>query len=149
MSDLLFYQQARRDGGVRTGIEVDGDLILHRFDEGKSPNDPGLLWFIDVSLNGPQVPADAEAARDWLLAQKQPVVQALSEFAATFDTGVDIDALPIQTEFSTVIAGAKLQLSCSAARRGEARDLGSRIRYLARRWTSIIKSLGATQRATH
>ena len=83
MSDLLFYQQARRDGGVRIGIEVDGDLILHRFIEGKLPNDPGLLWFIDVSLSGPQVPADAEAARDWLLEQKQPVVQALSEFATT------------------------------------------------------------------
>lgn len=149
MSEILFFRQARRDGGMRTGIEVDGEPVLHRFDEGKSESDPVLLWFIDVLIDGPQLPVDAEAVRDWLLDHKRPVVEAMSEFAKELEAGVDLDALPVSKQFCDRIPHGKLRLTCSAARRTDARKIAQLVRDLARRWTSVVKRLGAIQKASH
>lgn len=42
----IFYQ-VRRDGGVRFGFEVDGEIVLHDFREGHIESDPVLVWYID------------------------------------------------------------------------------------------------------
>jgi len=41
MPTITFFRQARNDGGVRTGIEVEGQTVLSRF-EGEEADDPAL-----------------------------------------------------------------------------------------------------------
>ena len=40
MPNLTFYRQARIDGGIRTGIELDEDTVFEYFEEGGSEPDP-------------------------------------------------------------------------------------------------------------
>lgn len=148
MSTVLFYRQARRDGGYRTGIDVDGEPMLHRFEEGRDDSDPVLLWFVDLSLEGAALPVDAEAVRDWLLLQKPEIVKALSEFATELDAGVDVDIRPVSMEFSSLIRGVRLRITTAAARRTVARQLGLHVRQLGRRWASIIQALHVFERAS-
>ena len=35
MTTINFYRQARVDGGKRTGVEIDGETVLERFESGK------------------------------------------------------------------------------------------------------------------
>jgi hypothetical protein len=36
MSTTTFYRQARRDGGMRSGIDIDDNPAFMRFEEGRS-----------------------------------------------------------------------------------------------------------------
>jgi hypothetical protein len=67
MAQLLFYRQKRVDGGVRTGLDLDREEIAEHFEEGELERDPALLWYVDLRCDGPGVPADGEAALQWLI----------------------------------------------------------------------------------
>ena len=53
MPNLTFYRQKRVDGGVRTGVELDGETVASLFEEGDPERDPALLWFVDLRCEGP------------------------------------------------------------------------------------------------
>ena len=48
MSKITLYQQERKDGGLRMGLECDGETLLHNFQEGSPDYDPVLLWCINI-----------------------------------------------------------------------------------------------------
>lgn len=102
------------------GVELDGELLLHRFDEGSDESDPGLLWFIDIVCGGVRLPFEAEAVRDWLLEQNQTMSGALSEFCTAIAAGIDANSRPLKKEFPTALPPVKLTISCSAVRRVDA-----------------------------
>jgi len=62
MPTITFYRQARRDGGIRTGIEIDQNTVLMRFDRGRKESDPALLWCVDVRCSGARLPREPETA---------------------------------------------------------------------------------------
>ena len=48
MHELICFRQKRQDGGIRSGIQIDGTTHFHRFDEGTEDFDPSLLWYVDL-----------------------------------------------------------------------------------------------------
>ena len=57
MHELTFFRQARYDGGVRMGIELDGEVtLLIDFREGPpeeqdNPLGSALLWYVEHSVS--------------------------------------------------------------------------------------------------
>ena len=149
MSQLTFFRQARADGGVRTGVELDGDLLLHRFEEGAAEDDPGLIWFIDVGFEGEGLPHGAEAVRDFLLARASEIASALAQMSDDISrTGVDSGAWPLRRRAPATTDGVSITLTCSAIRRLEGREIANKLSELARDWAAIVGDLPAETQLT-
>jgi len=67
MPKLIFYRQKRYDQAIRTGVELDGETIAERYEEGGSEPDPGLLWYVDLRCEGSAIPDGFDEAAHWLL----------------------------------------------------------------------------------
>jgi len=52
VTEIAFFINARQDGGLRTGIDVNGETIWHHFIPGPEDADPALLWWVDVTCKG-------------------------------------------------------------------------------------------------
>ena len=96
MSKLTFFRQARADGGVRTGIDVDGATLDHL--EGGTNDDPALSWFVDVRFDGQDVPADLAQAQQWLREKETLVRRAYEVLGRRLQVGLDPDVMPVQCE---------------------------------------------------
>ena len=150
MSQITFFRQARADGGIRTGVELDGNLLLHRLDEGAADDDPGLIWFIDVGFEGEGLPHEAELVRDFLLGRKSETAAALAQFSDEISaTGVDSGAWPLRRRVPDSAGGVSVTLTCSAIRRLEGREIASKLSDLARDWAAIVGDLPAETQLTH
>jgi hypothetical protein len=141
MSTLILFQQARVDGGVRTGMEVDGTTAFMDFQEGAEEYDPALLWYIDLTCEGELLPHDAEAARQWLRGASPAVVRALETAAEELRLGFDSDVRPFERSFPDAIPSVNLVLCASAMRRVEGREIASKIKNLAEHWDETIAQL--------
>jgi hypothetical protein len=145
MPTITFFRQARRDGGIRTGIDIDDQTVLSRFD-GPEDDDPTLLWYVDVRCSGPRLPRDAEAARQWLERNAKPIVAALEALADRVPTGLDPSESPLKLS-RRLSNGVSVTVACSAVRRAEARSLPTILRDVAINWRERLRSLGMTQAA--
>jgi len=139
MPTITFFRQARNDGGVRTGIEVEGQTVLSRF-EGKEADDPALLWYVDVRCSGRRLPADAEGARRWLEKNSEAVAALINSLAARVPEGSDPSEWPLR-ESKRLTDGASIVVACSAIRRVEAREIASILRDVAAHWLELLRSL--------
>ena len=144
MPTVTFYRQARRDGGTRTGIEIDGEVVLGRFEEGRGEFDPALIWYVDVESTGDSLPGDAEGAREWLTAHAEVICRNLRALADQLANGVDIDAGSTRSDHVPE-TGASITVRCSAARRAEGQHMGEILRGLADGWDERIRSLPAVE----
>lgn len=144
MAEVIFYRQMRRDGGVRTAIELSGRTEFHRFVDGDADTDPGLLWYVDVKCSGRLVPAAPELARQWLLANGPAIARELGALAGEVSAGIDPGSWPKQKTFR-IGNGIRGEISCSAVRRVEAKKIGPILRDIARHWTTWIEDLAAYQ----
>ena len=138
MSSITFYRQARFDGGVRTGVEVDDDTVLARFDAGKSEDDPILLWFVDVRCTGRNLPKNAAGACAWLIDNASVIRNGLKELAVAVAIGADSNTWPILHVVPHSPAGSKVVIAFSAANRLAVRDLPKILRDIAKRWSDLI-----------
>ena len=142
MSQITFFRQARADGGIRTGVEIDGNLVLHRFDEGVYDEDPGLIWFIDLGFESQSLPREAEAVRDFLLARESETAAAIEQCSAEISaTGIDSGAWPLRRRPPVSADGVSITLTCSAIRRLEGREIAKKLSELARDWAAIVGDL--------
>src|SRR3989442_641927 len=101
MSTIVFYRQARRDGGVRTGIEIDQNTVLARFDRGAGEEDPAVEWYLDVRCRGPRLPREPQAAREWLISHERRITALLRSMAEEVPLGMDASDWPL-TRTSTI-----------------------------------------------
>jgi hypothetical protein len=145
MSTITFFRQARRDGGIRTGIDIDDRTVLSRFEAGGREDDPALLWYVDVRCAGPRLPRDVEAARQWLIRHEAAVRQALDALARQAPDGVDASEWPLQT--TKRLAGATVTVACSAVRRVEAREMAAVLRDVAEHWRERLDALNVLHAA--
>ncbi len=139
MSKLSFYQQKRRDGGLRTGIDLDDERLWERFEPGDSPQDSALLWFVDVRCAGENLPAEPEAIRSWFLERGEIIRAALRELAEELAAGMDQDwplKKTIPTQDGTVMA-----IYCSVIRRLTGREISDILSALATRWPMVLRDL--------
>jgi hypothetical protein len=141
MPTITFFRQARRDGGVRTGIDIDGRTVLSQFQQGwrAADNDPALLWYVDVRCDGPRLPTDVDHARQRLLRHAGHVVQVLEALADKAPEGLDPSEWPLQT--SKRLTGATITVACAAVRRVEAREMAAVLRDVAEHWRERLASL--------
>jgi hypothetical protein len=141
MSNIIMYQQGRADGGIRTGVEIDGATALMDFQEGLAEDDPALRWYIDVALEGEMAPQEAEDARQWLLDSGPAVARVLIAMAEDVRLGVDPTIRPVERHTPGAIPGIEIKICASAVRRAEAREIADKLISLAREWDDAIGRL--------
>ena len=139
MPTITFVRQARRDGGVCTGIDIDDRAVLFRFEAGRRAEDPALLWYVDVRCEGPRLPRDVEAARQWLLRHEPQIRQSLETLARQAPDGLDPTEWPLTV--TKRLSGATITVACSAVRRVEAREMATVLRDVAEHWHDRLASL--------
>jgi hypothetical protein len=146
MRRVSFFRQKRKDGGIRTGVDVGQDTVLSRFNAGAEESDPTLIWYVDVRAEGPTLPQTGEEAREWFVSQKEVVQQALVSFADELSTGLDVSDAPVKRVVSLGTGnGRKTTLSVvvSAVRRSEAIKLSKVLTDIARNWEAYVQDLVA------
>jgi hypothetical protein len=144
MKTLNFYHQKRRDGGIRTGVDLDGDPVLEAFKPGCGPVDSALEWFVDVRCSGRRLPADGEAARAWLLQRGDAIGGQLAEMADELRAGIDPD-WPLTRTMPEAANGVEVEVVCSAIRRLTARDVRQVLLRLKESWQMLVSSLRTAQ----
>ena len=148
MKTLNFYRQARVDGGRRTGVEIDGESVLERFERGNETEDSALVWFVDIRCSGANLPNGAEAAREWLL-EKAPIIQAgVRDVANELEAGIDFCA-PISRTIPNVAEGVTVEIWCSAIRRVQAREIAKALDEISSRWTEFLKKIEVLEPLSH
>jgi hypothetical protein len=145
MSELIFYRQKRVDGGVRTGIDLDGVSICEDFEAGEAERDPALRWYVDLRCSGDGLPSDADAAREWLLVHEAMIRDGFSRYADQLAAGSDPDDYPLQwSGFQPVPPSVQMSIACSAIRRVDARELNRVLLDIAEHWCERIERLCAS-----
>ena len=142
MSTITFFRQARQDGGIRTGIDIDRDTVLARFEAGDENADPALLWYVDVRLEGKKLPRTPEAARNLLIEKGPSIRSALLRTAEELAAGMDVSDWPLQRR-ATIGAGVRVNIVCSAIRRVEAHQIADVLRDIAEHWDHRVSDLPA------
>ena len=128
MADVQFYHQERVDGGMRSGVYVDSDAMLHGFVPGGEERDPALTWYADVTLSTPTPPGD-ETVVAWLQAHAPEIRAALGDAAEQLHSGLDVDTMP--WELQRQGSEGPIRVSVSAMRRFPARDISKNLHRLA------------------
>jgi hypothetical protein len=147
MPELTFYRQARRDGGLRTGIELDGSTtLLADFQEGlpELQDDPlaaSLVWYVDVRCHGDDLPTEPEAARHWFLENRITIEEGLGALAEQVAVGTD-DAFPVRwADFPGAPEGVQIEVVCSAIRCLERREIAKVLRQVASGFEGFLNEL--------
>lgn len=144
MPELSLFRQGRADGGVRSGLMIDGISALQRFEAGDREDDPALLWYVDVVVEGKSLPRDPDLAREWFLRHREVLQEALSATADKFRGGFDKDQGPSQVPISTLsrsVKGAKGWIIVFAVRRKSALEISKQLGELARDWDEVLQEL--------
>jgi hypothetical protein len=141
VNKLTFYHQKRRDGGIRTGVEFDGERLLENFEEGEFPPDSALLWFVDIVCVGTNLPADPEGVRRWLLDRADVIRPGLRKMEEEIRAGIDSD-WPVRHEIGN-IDSTKITIQCSASRRIEGREIAGILRDIEKAWSKLINGLAS------
>lgn len=126
---ISFFYQKRFDGGVRTGLGIDDQMVLHHFVPGDADSDPALLWFVDIRCSGDRLPTDAEAARDWLLHHVPAIQHGLESAAERLEVGVDEES-PLREPFK-LPRPFRGEIIASSVRRLASGELAGELRALA------------------
>ncbi len=141
MPNCTFDRQHRRDGGTRTGIELDEVECWHRFDHGPDDDDPSLAWFVDVRIAGQAVPDEPEALLAWLMRQQRTFTAGLRSLAEELAIGLDRGEWPIVRPLHDPPADTSVEVAVSAIRRVDARQLAEVLNETADSWQPILASL--------
>jgi hypothetical protein len=142
MTKLSFFHQKRKDKAVRTGIEVDEDLVLERFEPGDEESDSSLLWYVDVRCTTESaIPVNAEQARLFFVHLAAPIEASLKSAAADLRAGLDADVWPIRRSIQEMPNGVNGEIVCSAMRRITDGELSRVLLQLADGWTETLNQL--------
>ena len=141
---LTFFKQKRPDGSIRTGIELDDELVLSRDTAGFKNTDFALVWYIHVQcLMLPSVRSWDPAA--FLAENAIAIKAALMATAKEIKSGI-FDKL-LRHDVTDLTDGSKIEVAYFTTRRASEKGLRQAMVDLASRWVEIITELnGATDR---
>jgi hypothetical protein len=145
MSSLSFYRQARVDGGIRTGIDVDWDPAWEGYEPGGEESDPALLWYVDVRCEGESLPRDRDRVRQWFLDLSPTLKPALAALASKLRVGYDDEAVPYQFPVPGTPAGVSVVIVCSAVRGLGLGRLGTAVGEIGERWEDLLRGLSPAE----
>jgi len=143
MRKLDFYRQAREDGGIRSGLEIDEATYFERFESGSEENDPTLKWWVDVRCRGRGLPRKPEEAKQWFLDKGALIKSGLLRLADRLEAGMDKDIYPLFSAVSGFPKGTKVTIACSTTRRMTARQIGDVLKDVAAHWDERLKQMPA------
>jgi hypothetical protein len=142
MPKLTFYRQQRIDGGIRTGIELDGETIYGLFEEGEEEVDPRLVWYVDLRCEGPRLPQTTRGARKWLLDQAPMISDGFVRCAREIRAGIDPDIYPLfWDKFPDAPSGTRLKIALCAVRRVAAIEMSGVVAEIGSHWTEYVRAL--------
>ena len=141
MSTIWYYKNARFDGGIRTGLDVNDDRAFQHFIPGNEPEDASLEWFVDVMCAGEDLPSEPEAARGWMLDHVAAIRDGLEGVAERLSAGIDELSMPFVRSWADENIGAKFRIRCSAIRRLPGLDIAARLHEVAASLESELQSL--------
>ena len=139
MATMTFFRQLRRDGGVRTGIDVGDDTVLSLFEGGEDDSDPTIEWYVDVRCQGAGLPGEAEAARRWLLRHGNAIQKVMLALADSIKAGIDPGDWPIRRDVR--VGTVKVAVVCTAARRAAAQKMPGVLRDICNHWQDYLSNL--------
>jgi len=148
MRKLSYFRQQRVDGATRTGITIDGYIVLHSFENEAAEPDPALLWYVDVRCEAKHLPKEAEEARAWFLTKSAVIRQALNQLADELQAGLDVSVWPLLWNIPGTPRGLRMKIGCSVMRRLEALDTANILRGVANVFESTLHAI-ALMEATH
>jgi hypothetical protein len=140
MPTITYFEQERRDGGTRVGIDVDGDTVRSAFRSGSTDSDPALVWYVDVACAGPKLPRDPDRALKWLSVNARHIGRVLTVLAKALPAGIDSAAWPVRRR-SKIGPAVTVTISCSAARRVNAQQIASTLMDIAEHLRERLDSL--------
>ncbi len=139
MSEILFYRQERRDGRIRTGLEISGNLVLMDYMTEGSNSDPSIIWYVDILFTTDSPIDSRENARMFLNDKAVEVsitLQALAERVSK-EPGTSLSSMKsehVTDDFSIVVrSNAMLGMQRSI--------LTDKLLGLANEWCGIISGL--------
>lgn len=141
MPKMMYYQQKRIDGGVRSAIEIDGATVLERFQKGKKASDPVLVWFVDVRCTGSKLPDDPEKARQWFMDHSAIIRNGIDMLANKLQVGIDVDSWPLIWNIPNAPPGVRMKIVCSAVRRLDLLEIAGVLREVGVGWEENIRGL--------
>ncbi len=143
MATITFFIQTRQDSGVRSGVDVNGNSVLTRFNAGSGDEpDPAIRWYVDVRCSGMVLPSGGDGARQWLAEHAPQIKAALLAAAQQIPAGIDPGDWPYRYE-SKIGAARKISIVCSAVRQVDARELGGILKDLAKNWNRHLHQLSS------
>ena len=150
MTKLTFFHQKRRDAAVRTGIEVNDEMVLSRFTAGTEESNSALLWYIDVRCaSADSIPVEAPAARAFFYENEEAIKAGLRAMADELRAGMDADLWPLRRPVSGLPEGVTAEVVCSATKRITDGDLSRVLTDLASHWHEFIEELNEPVEAVH
>jgi hypothetical protein len=141
MQHLTFYRHKRRDGGIRTAVDVDGITVLHLFKIRGPKNDPALDWWMDLRCKGAKLPRDAEGSRQLLLTHRTVIKEGFAQLAERFEAGMDLEFNPFLWPVPRSPKGVRMTIGLGATRRTEALEMGRILADIGAHWEELIQSL--------
>lgn len=146
MTEFTFYQQVRRDGGVRTGLYVERGEELQSYDVGETDDDPTLRWYIDLRGGIEEVAdGDTEGVRQWLAKNSDALSRSIRAVADELVVGVDPDVIPLSRELDFHADCAQLNLVVSASRIEVGRGMGENVKAFAESFSTNVAALRTLQ----
>jgi hypothetical protein len=152
MRELSFYRQKRYDGGVRTGIELDGETILGIFDEGPpdeqdNPMGSALLWYVDVRCHGETLPDGAEGARGWLIQHADTILSGLNSQSKNLVAGLDDGGPIVWRDFPVTPPGVTIEVVCSWIHGIRGLEISAVFKDIADHFVEIVQQLAPPEPA--
>ena len=141
MPTLTYYKNVRNDGGVRTGVGLNGETVLEDFVEGRQEPDPILVWYVDLLFESSKVPKEAEAIRAWLATMGNYVKQGLDEIATKMEVGIDQQWNPFSYPLLRTPTGVKITMSGAAMNRVRIEDFAQHLREIKQEWDKSLRRL--------
>jgi hypothetical protein len=145
MPEIAFFQQRRRDGGMRSGIEINGKVVRQTFEPGEEASDPFLLWYVDVRCKGAKLPTDLDGAFRFFRKHREMIQGALAELAERLEAGMDFELYPLQWPIPKPPKGVRMTLVCGANRRRVALDIAKELTRVADHWEEVLHALDEGQ----
>jgi hypothetical protein len=145
MASIIYFKQAREDGGVRTGVELDELTYFETFENEAAEPDPTLQWWMDIRCKIDAPIHAPEEARRWLLDHAEFIKSGSKQLAEKLSAGVDRDYWPLQWEIPNPPPGVRARIVCSVSRRITGREISKVLLQVADRWEQEIRTLPTSQ----
>ena len=145
MATVTVYRQERVDGGVRTGVDVGDEPVLMEFRAGPGQEDPAILWFIDVRLEGQDISPVPSDVRSFVALSLESIKSAVATAADKLAVGLDASWWPFRHESQT--AQGTVVVVCNAMTRETGQNIAQHLRTFAAEFEAALPTIPALSEA--